>query len=106
MEKTKEHLYKHSKRRALERYDLELDWKMFERFNQLIIKQSKQVLFLGRESHNRTHWLINDQFIVVFDKQRKAISTFLPPDAIHNYLTGSDYLKNRNTWKRNDRDVS
>lgn len=30
--------------------------------------------------------MLNEIYLVVYDKTRNGITTFLPPDAIHNYL--------------------
>ena len=102
--KTREILFKHAKRRAVERYEFEIDQNTFENFNHRIMEYSKNriangILFLKKESNRLVHYLIDDIYIVVFCKQRKAITTFLPPDAIHNYLTGSKYFENRKKWK-------
>ena len=100
--KTKEILFKHAKKRAAERYDLELTWQMFERYNHKIRMNDKSCYPLAKESLRLTHWLIDDTYIVIYDKQRHAIVTFLPPDAIHNYLTGSTYFQDRKNLRRHD----
>jgi hypothetical protein len=105
-EKTKEILYKHSKRRALQRYDLDLTWPIFEQWNQRIRRTLNDrrlelgCLWLAKESQRLSHWLIDDIYIIVFDGQRNAICSFLPPDAINNYLKGADWIKNRQAMKR------
>ncbi len=48
--------------------------------------QTKKADFLGRESNTRTHWMVNDYLIAVYDSKRQSIATFLPPEAINNYL--------------------
>jgi len=48
--------------------------------------QNRDALYLQTESRSRTHWLLEDQYIVVYNKNLRAITTFLPPDCIMNYL--------------------
>lgn len=82
--KTRYMQYVHAKRRAQERYDLWIDEKVY--FDMVEEIQQKKAEFLGRESNTRTHWLVRDIYIVVYDSSRQSIATFLPPDAIWNYL--------------------
>lgn len=82
--KTKDILFKHARRRIRERYDIWLDHAMYDR---MIVDIQKEIAcFLGRESHTRTHWMLDGFLIAVYDSKRSAISTFLPPEAIDNYL--------------------
>lgn len=97
--KTIEHLFKHARRRALTRYGLELSRQEYNAICLAIKTGAKNATFLVRETNSRTHWLINDTYIVVYDKNIGGVSTFLPPDAIHNYLTGSDFFKVRRIIK-------
>jgi hypothetical protein len=83
--KTVADYFKHARRRAIERYDLWLTRREYEQMIQEI-QQGKHLL-LQRESCSRTHWLVSGQYIVVYEKVRKGIVTFLPPEAIDNYLT-------------------
>jgi hypothetical protein len=82
--KRKHHQFKHAQRRLRERYDVWIDEKEYEQMILDIQKQKGE--FLGYESNSRTHWLINGYLIAVYDKTRKSIATFLPPEAINNYL--------------------
>lgn len=82
--KTREHLYKHARKRAMERYHLDLTPALYEEMITLI--QRNKCFSLGKESVTRSHFMIHSQYIVVYDCKRKAISTFLPPEAIWNYL--------------------
>lgn len=95
--KEKQHQFKHAQRRLRERYDVWIDEKDYDSMIADIQKQRAE--FLGRESHSRTHWLVRDFMIAVYDSKRKSIATFLPPEAINNYLPrGSftpDHLKNK-----------
>lgn len=86
--KTREIQFKHAQKRARERYGLFLTFEDYMSFVNLIREgtSSKRVLPLGRESISRSHFLIDDMYIVVYDKTRQSIATFLPADAINNYL--------------------
>jgi len=76
--------FRHAKKRAFERYGLSLSSDDWERLNRQVVN-GKGLLLLS-ESNNRTHWLLEDQYIVVYEKSRKGIVTFLPPEMIMSYL--------------------
>lgn len=82
--KTDNILFKHAKKRALERYQLELSETLWRQLAGKI--QNQIATFLWKESNSRVHYLVDDQFVVVYDKTRHAITTFLPPESIHGYL--------------------
>jgi len=71
----------HAKRRAVERYGSELSNSKLNEICKSI--QSNKGTFLGRSSHRTTIWEVNYNNIVykvVYDKNRKSIVSFLPPD--------------------------
>lgn len=82
--KTLEDQYRHARNRAVERYGLSLTKELYQEMISEI--QRGKASFLFKESNTRTHWLVKDQFIVVYDRARRSIATFLPPDNIHAYL--------------------
>jgi hypothetical protein len=82
--KTAKDCFKHAIKRARERYDEWFTIKDMERMS-LLIRQGKAKHLLN-ESHSRTHWLIEDKYIVVYNKNLSAITTFLPPEKIFLYL--------------------
>lgn len=87
IKKTKKHLYKHCWKRAWSRYELDLTREIYDKFNRWIqCKEENKVKFLRKESNSRTHWLIKDIYIVVYDKNVGAIATFLPPEAIWEHV--------------------
>lgn len=85
--KTVADLHKHAAKRALERYHEFFTLKDMEDLSRSI--QQGEAKFLLNESHSRSHWLIQDKFIVVYNKHLKAITTFLPPESIWCYLEAS-----------------
>lgn len=82
--KTAKHCYRHAIKRARERYD---EWFTFTDLERMsaAIRQGRAV-HLMTESHSRSHWLLDDKFIVVYNRNLKAITTFLPPETVFNYL--------------------
>jgi hypothetical protein len=82
--KVKDDLYRHAKKRLLERYGVGLTRELYEEMISKI--QNHKALHLLKESNYRCHYLVDDQYIAIFDKRRQAISTFLPPEAIIGYL--------------------
>lgn len=84
LKKTAKHCYKHAIRRARERYQVFFTIDEMEKLSQRITR--REAKHLWTESGSRTHWLLDDQFIVVYNKNTKAITTFLPPEAIWSYL--------------------
>lgn len=83
--KTADVLFHHAQKRALQRYDLELSRHEYDRMISAI-RNHHDVNFLKRESYSRTHWLVFDKYIVVYNNVAKGIATFLPPEAIWGYL--------------------
>lgn len=86
IKKTAKHCYRHAIQRARERYQVFFTLDEMEKLSRRI--QRGEGKHLWTESGSRTHWLIDDQFIVVYNKNIKAIATFLPPENIFNYLSG------------------
>lgn len=71
----------HAKRRVLERYGIELTQKLRDTIRGKIKRQDGK--FLYRTSLRVSVWsVIHDdkRFKVVYDKQRKEIVSFLPPE--------------------------
>lgn len=86
--KTAKDCYRHAIKRARERYQMFFTLKEMETLSRRV--KNRDAKFLLAESHSRSHWLIDDQYIVVYNKNLGAITTFLPPEAIYNYLGGAD----------------
>lgn len=82
--KTPRDCYRHAMRRARERYDSWFTFDDLERMGRGI-RQGKAKHLLN-ESHSRSHWLVDDMYIVVYNNQLRAITTFLPPENIYSYL--------------------
>ncbi len=82
--KTVKDCHKHAIRRARERYQAFFTIKEMEQLSRRI--RERDAKFLLVESGSRTHWLIDGQYIVVYNKNLNAITTFLPPEAIWNYV--------------------
>lgn len=82
--KTADDLFRHAKKRALQRYGVEITP---GRMNALVkeIHENKSVMLL-RESNNRSIHFVSDFFLVVYDKSKRTIATFLPPEALKGYL--------------------
>ena len=81
--------------RALQRYDLDLDLGTWANFGNLC--QPGRAKFLKMESASRSHWLIHDQFIVVYNKKLGGICTFLPPEAIWEYIDANKIQKEQSS---------
>lgn len=82
--KTEKDCFRHAIRRARERYDEWFTLKDLERMS-TAVRQGRAVHLLT-ESHSRSHWFLEDKFIVVYNRNLKAITTFLPPETVFNYL--------------------
>lgn len=68
----------HAKRRAMERFGVELTNKKFAAIVELI--QGQKAKFLDRQSGHTTRWLIElegREVIVVYDSKRHTLVTFL-----------------------------
>lgn len=71
-------------KRASERYGA---WFTIQEMAELSARVERgEAKFLLRESGTRAHFLIDGVYIVVYNKALDAITTFLPPDCIYNYL--------------------
>jgi hypothetical protein len=74
----------HAQKRARERYDLYITVADIVKLEEKIrAGEAKKLL---EESNSRRHYLIDDQWIVVYNRKLQAITTFLPPDAIFGYI--------------------
>lgn len=82
--------HRHAIKRARERYQEFFTYDEIEKMGQLIRQANKpgqtRVKHLFTESHTRTHWLVDDKYIVVYNKALQAVTTFLPPESIYAYL--------------------
>ncbi len=67
----------HAKRRALERYNFDLNRNTRKEIIAGI--QQNKYKFLERTSNRTTVWLVHGMR-VVYDKSRKELITFLPPE--------------------------
>lgn len=70
---------RHSKKRSIERYGVELSNKDLEQIVSIIQKGGGR--FLMRDSNRVTIWAVpylNREFKVAYDKERKTIATCLP----------------------------
>lgn len=88
--KTVKDCHKHAIKRARERYQTWFTFQEMEvlsrRIRQSNVPGAIGVKHLLTESGSRTHWLIDGQFIVVYNRNLGAITTFLPPESIYSYL--------------------
>lgn len=87
--KTPHHLRIHAKRRAAERFGLDLNREKL----QAIVKeiQSGTADFVDRQSCTVTRYRVvvdGVPVIAVYDKKRKAVRTVLPPEFLENENTG------------------
>lgn len=87
--KTAEDCFKHAIKRARERYGLWLTTNELKILSEQV--KTNRALHLKTESRTRTHWLVEDKYIVVYNKNLQAITTFLPPECIYNYLGNHHY---------------
>jgi hypothetical protein len=82
--KTPKKLNAHSKMRAKERYNLNLNKETRHEIVQMIQSKDQMAEFVGKQSNNRSLWRVNykDQPLnVVYDKARATLCTVLPPTA-------------------------
>ena len=73
----------HAKKRALERYDLELTRTDMEAMVKQIMDNEVDTFYRSSTNRNTLHKVTWEgrTLIVVYDKDRKTIVTFLPEDA-------------------------
>lgn len=77
--------FKESRKIVLDGYNIAIDETAYKSMIRKI--QEGECLLLERESKRKTHWLIDDKFIAIYNKSFKSLN-FLPPEAIDNYLRG------------------
>jgi hypothetical protein len=80
--KTPKILNAHAKKRAGERYGLNLNKEARHEIVQMI--QTNQAEFVGKQSNNRSFWRVTYQdqpLNVVYDKARSTLCTVLPKEA-------------------------
>ena len=86
--KTPKILNAHAKKRAEERYGLNLNKEARHEIVSMI--QTNQAEFVGKQSNNRSLWRVNYQnqsLNVVYDKARSTMCTVLPKEA-HEFQEG------------------
>lgn len=83
--KTKDTLYAHASRRFEERYGEPLSMGRWAAMNTEIVSEG-DVDLLMEESNSRHHYLVWGKYVCVYNTKLKGIATFLPPEAIWNYL--------------------
>ena len=91
--KTPKILNAHAKKRAEERYGLNLNKEARHEIVSMI--QSNQAEFVGKQSNTRTLWRVNYQeqsLNVVYDKARSTMCTVLPKEA-HEFQTGYEFAE-------------
>jgi len=89
--KTPAILNQHAKKRAKERYGIDLN--KYARREITASIQSNQAEFVHKTSHNRSLWRVSHEgetLNVVYDKQRKTFCTVLPKDAFDAYKEEPD----------------
>lgn len=82
MKKTPKILNAHAKKRAAERYNIDLNREARQEIVHKI--QHNEAEFVGKQSNNRSFWRVQHQgesLNVVYDKQRSTMCTVLPKDA-------------------------
>jgi hypothetical protein len=87
--KTPKKLNAHAKRRAEERYGLNLNKEARHEIVSMI--QQNQAEFVGKQSNTRSLWRVNYQeqsLNVVYDKARNTMCTVLPKEA-HEFQPGT-----------------
>lgn len=105
--KTPKILNAHAKRRAAERYDLELNKDARREIVQKI--QTNQAEFVHKQSNNRSLWKVNFQdktLNVVYDKQRSTLCTVLPPDAREFRFSHSEHGQKQFEERESRREVT
>ena len=83
--------FRHSRRRARERYHIDLT----ESLHRKIVKeiQSNKALFIRRESLRVSAWVVEveeKKCLVLYDCNRKSLITFLPREKKYNRLLGTE----------------
>jgi hypothetical protein len=82
MKKTPKILNAHAKKRAAERYNIDLNREARQEIVHKI--QHNQAEFVGKQSNNRSFWRVEhggEHLNVVYDKLRSTMCTVLPKDA-------------------------
>lgn len=85
MTKTPKILNSHAKRRAEERYGIDLNKQARREIIKMIQTEADQAQFISRESNSRSLWQVtynNQPLNIVYDKARSALATVLPTDAV------------------------
>lgn len=78
---------KHAKKRALERHEIDLTQEDFKKIKDMI--ESGRSELLKKQSHRvsiRKIILNNNEYVIVYDHNRKTVVSFLPKD---NWFTGT-----------------
>lgn len=104
MKKTPKVLNAHAKKRAEERYGLNLNKHARREIVQMI--QSNKAEFVAKESNNRSLWRVsyeNQSLNVVYDRLRSTMCTVLPRDAAEFLPTATVEVDVRTEAKQNSR---
>src|SRR5271168_2460258 len=89
--KTPKILNAHAKKRAAERYHIDLNRDARQEIVRKI--QHNEAEFVGKQSNNRSFWRVqyqNESLNVVYDKARSTMCTVLPKEA-HEFQEGTDW---------------
>lgn len=92
----------HAKNRLKERYGIEINRHDYIALCSMI--QNNHGIFMVRQSRNRSIWVLRFQqkwLAVVYDKERKQIASFLPPEII---VYDNDYPVNVNIKEKENND--
>lgn len=85
--KTVKDCHRHALKRAKERYEMWFTEADLDKMARDIRCGNKcGARHLLNESGSRSHWLLYDQYIIVYNKNLKCVTTFLPPESIYQYL--------------------
>ena len=93
MAKTPRILNAHAKKRAEERYDVNLNKHARREVVRMIKGEAPGAEYIGRQSNNRTFWRVEhggEKLNVVYDKQRNTLCTVLPKEA-REFQAGTDW---------------
>ena len=90
----------HAKNRLKERYGIEINRHDYTALCSMI--QGNHGIFMEKQSRNRSVWVLRFQqkwLVAVYDKERKQIASFLPPEII---VYDNDYPISVNTKEKDD----
>jgi hypothetical protein len=100
MKKTPKILNAHAKKRAAERYHIDLNRDARQEIVRKI--QHNEAEFVGKQSNNRSFWRVEhggESLNVVYDKQRSTMCTVLPKEA-KEFQHGTDWTQAEHEHQR------